>query len=61
VRDGRASRFHARIVADGAEWFVEDTGSSNGTFIDGTRVTRAPLGAGAILTVGDTSLRIADA
>jgi hypothetical protein len=61
LRDGRASRYHARIVADGAEWYVEDAGSSNGTFVDGARVERAPLKAGATLTIGDTPLRVTDA
>jgi hypothetical protein len=61
VRDGRASRYHARIAADGAHWFVEDAGSSNGTFVDGNQVERAPLKPGTTLTIGDTSLRVVEA
>jgi hypothetical protein len=60
VHDGRASRFHARIVAGDDTWYVEDTGSSNGTFVDGRRVERAPLGAGARLTIGDTLFTVLD-
>jgi hypothetical protein len=61
VRDGRASRRHARITADGTAWYVEDTGSSNGTFVDGAQVDRMRLERGAILTIGDTSLRVVEA
>ena len=61
VRDGRASRRHARITADGSSWYVEDTGSSNGTYVDGTKVDRLRLEDGAILTIGDTPLRVVEA
>jgi hypothetical protein len=60
LRDARASRSHARIIADGSGWSVEDAGSSNGTFVDGARVRRSRLDRGQILTVGDTSLRVVD-
>ena len=60
VRDGRASRRHARIVADGTGWSVEDAGSSNGTFVDGAQVRRSRLDRGQILTVGDTLLKVVE-
>ncbi len=47
------SRQHARLVRQGGNWFVEDAGSSNGTFLNGSRVTgRIPLGAGDTLQIG---------
>jgi pSer/pThr/pTyr-binding forkhead associated (FHA) protein len=58
IRDPRVSRAHARIVADGDGWAVEDAGSSNGTFVDGAQVRRARLERGQTLTLGDTSLRV---
>ena len=59
LRDARASRRHAAIRAEGGGWAVEDVGSSNGTYLDGVRVTgRGRLEAGQILTVGDTSLKV---
>jgi hypothetical protein len=61
VRDPRVSRRHARIVADGDGWAVEDLGSSNGTFLDGVAVRRARLERGQTLTIGDTSLRVGEA
>ena len=43
VRDSRASRLHARIVADGLQYAIEDTGSRHGVFVNGARVTKQPL------------------
>jgi FHA domain/Protein of unknown function (DUF3662) len=61
VRDARASRRHARIVADGTGWTVEDLGSSNGTYVDGAEVRRSRLDRGQTLTIGDTPLKVVDA
>jgi pSer/pThr/pTyr-binding forkhead associated (FHA) protein len=61
LRDARASRHHARIVADGTGWSVEDLGSSNGTFVDGAQVRRSRLDRGQTLTLGDTPLKVVDA
>ncbi len=58
VRDGRVSRRHARIVAAGSGFAIEDSGSSNGTFVDGTRITRAAVMAGTSVVVGETVLEI---
>lgn len=43
LRDNRASRNHARIVADNGDYYVEDLKSSHGVFVNGTRVTRQKL------------------
>ena len=61
VRDARASRHHAKIVADGTGWSVEDVGSSNGTFVDGAEVRRSRLDRGQTLTIGDTPLKVVEA
>ena len=37
------SRRHARISFDGKSYWIEDLGSSNGTFVDGRQI-RPPLG-----------------
>ena len=58
VRDGRVSRRHARVVADGNGFAIEDHDSSNGTFVDGTRIRRAPLAAGTSVVIGETVLEI---
>jgi hypothetical protein len=61
LRDARVSRQHARIIADGSGWTVEDLGSSNGTFVDGAQVRRSRLDRGQTLTIGDIPLKIVDA
>jgi transcriptional regulator with PAS, ATPase and Fis domain len=48
-----ASRRHARLGWDGPVLVVEDLKSRNGTFVDGERVERAPLGAGSLLRIGE--------
>ncbi len=45
--DDYASTRHARISLQGDEWYVEDLGSTNGTYLDRAKVTgptRVPLG-----------------
>ena len=46
--DDYASTRHARISQPGDDWYVEDLGSTNGTYLDRAKVTqptRVPLGA----------------
>lgn len=43
LRDNRASRMHARIVAEGGKYVVEDLNSRHGTYVNGERVTRQAL------------------
>ncbi|MDP9144172.1 MAG: FHA domain-containing protein, partial [Actinomycetota bacterium] len=45
--DDYASTRHARVSQQGEEWYVEDLGSTNGTYLDRAKVTgptRVPLG-----------------
>ena len=58
IPDGRISRHHARIVADGDGFAIEDLQSSNGTFVDGAPVQRARLHSGASIVVGETVLEV---
>src|SRR5262245_33906813 len=51
-------RFDAGIVRDGASYFVEDSGSLNGTFVNERRVQKAPLKDGDRVRLGSgASLR----
>lgn len=43
IRDSRASRSHARIVTEGADYVVEDAGSRHGVWVNGQRVARRVL------------------
>lgn len=54
LASSRVSRNHAQIHRVGDEYFVEDLGSRNGTFINGLPIRgRIPLGPGDRLGVGE--------
>jgi len=50
------SRAHVRLGFDGAGWFVEDLGSTNGTFLNGTRIERNALTWGDRVRAGEYTL-----
>lgn len=57
--DDYASGRHARLFPQGSRWFLEDLGSTNGTFVGQQRLTRAvPLDAGTPFRVGKTVLEL---
>ena len=58
VKDRSVSRKHAVIERRGDRWFVVDQNSSNGTYLDGKRVTEAPLANGQELRLGTVALGI---
>ncbi len=43
INSGKVSREHAAIVREGDAWFIEDLGSSNGTWFDARRITRRQI------------------
>ena len=55
------SRIHCRLTAGAAELEVVDLDSTNGTFVNGRRVSRAALKDGDVLGVGRVSLTISRA
>jgi hypothetical protein len=58
ARDEYASSNHARVEPRRDGVWVEDVGSTNGTYLNGTRLTHAKrLTPGDILRVGETELR----
>jgi pSer/pThr/pTyr-binding forkhead associated (FHA) protein len=57
--DDFASARHARIFPQDGGWFVEDLGSTNGTFAGSARVTEPTrLEAGVPVRVGRTVLEL---
>ena len=56
VNDALASRVHAVLVSSPAGLEIRDNNSSNGTFVNGTLITRAMLRDGDIVTIGNTDL-----
>jgi Protein of unknown function (DUF3662)/FHA domain len=56
VRDGRASRHHARIDGRRGTLVLSDLGSTNGSFVNDRRVESVALGEGDRIRIGTTSL-----
>jgi hypothetical protein len=46
INSGKVSREHAAVVRDGAEFFIEDLGSSNGTWFNKQRIKRRKVEEG---------------
>jgi len=59
IPDGRASREHAEVRYEMGTWWVSDLGSTNGTFVNGSRVERAPVGPADEVQIGDTTFTVA--
>jgi pSer/pThr/pTyr-binding forkhead associated (FHA) protein len=57
--DDYASTRHARIAASGDQWFVEDLGSTNGTYIGTVRITQpTTITLGTQVRIGKTILEL---
>jgi transcriptional regulator with GAF, ATPase, and Fis domain len=56
VKDRTVSRFHCRLIHDATGWRVTDSGSSNGTTLDGVKVRDAEIGTKGTLTLGDSKI-----
>ena len=57
--DDYVSTRHARIAASGDQWFVEDLGSTNGTYIGSRRLTQpTTLQLGSQVRIGKTVLEL---
>lgn len=55
IDDDRASRAHAQVRPSARGWIVEDVGSTNGTRVNGFRMTAQLLLDGDIVTIGATT------
>ena len=56
--DSSASRRHASISPSPAGLIVQDLGSTNGTYVNGQRVTSATVKPGDLVRIGATTFRI---
>ena len=59
LSDDYVSTHHARLVPRDDAWVLEDLGSTNGTFLDRTKVTApTPVPIGVPIRVGKTTLEL---
>jgi pSer/pThr/pTyr-binding forkhead associated (FHA) protein len=59
VEDDFASAAHAMLTFRGRAWFIEDQGSTNGTYVNGHRIDRpVALSYGDEVTIGRVRMRL---
>lgn len=59
VEDDFASATHAMLTFRGRAWFIEDQGSTNGTYVNGHRIDRpVALSYGDEVTIGRVRMRL---
>ncbi|MGI9824988.1 FHA domain-containing protein FhaB/FipA [Agromyces sp. Marseille-Q5079] len=59
IRDDYTSTHHARMMLWSGRWMIQDLDSTNGTFLDGVRVTApVPIPIGATIKVGATTFEL---
>lgn len=59
LTDDYASTRHARLSQRGSEWYVEDLGSTNGTYLDRVKVTTAVrVPVGMPIRIGKTAIEL---
>ncbi len=61
IADEKTSGVHAEVVCDGGRYVLRDLGSTNGTTMDGRRVTEVVLGPGDSFTIGRVRIQFRDA
>ena len=52
--DPLCSRCHAELICEEDGWWIRDTGSGNGTYLNGQRIERGRLNVGGMFRVGST-------
>lgn len=60
LADDAVSQTHAMVFVDEAGVSLVDVASTNGTYVNGRRVTEAELLAGDLLRVGETRIEVRD-
>lgn len=59
LADTYASQMHARVFPKDGTWFVEDLGSTNGTYLNRAKVTApSEVGPGDEIRIGKTTLEV---
>ena len=48
----KVSKYQAKIIQENQEWFIEDLNSSNGTYINGKRISKCKISLSDEVTIG---------
>lgn len=59
IADNTVSSHHARLFLQGTQWYVQDLGSTNGTFVNEQRVSQHPVRTGDKVRLGAIVIQIA--
>ena len=59
IKDDYTSNNHAKIVRWRDQWVVQDLGSTNGTFVEGARISEStPVQVGSAVRIGTTTFEL---
>ncbi|SFS10266.1 Forkhead associated (FHA) domain, binds pSer, pThr, pTyr [Agrococcus baldri] len=59
IKDDYTSNQHAKIVRWRDQWVVQDLGSTNGTFVEGARISEStPVRVGSAVRIGTTTFEL---
>src|SRR2546430_15775010 len=58
IPEPSVSSHHCEVLLKGNDVLVKDLNSTNGTFINGEKITEAPLKRGQVLRLGQIELRL---
>jgi pSer/pThr/pTyr-binding forkhead associated (FHA) protein len=59
IKDDYTSNNHAKVVRWRDQWMVQDLGSTNGTYVDGKRISEAtPVQVGSAVRIGTTTFEL---
>lgn len=58
IPDSTVSGGHAKLVNEGGNWYIIDNGSTNGTFVNGTRINKQRISSNDVIKLGAAFLKI---
>ena len=56
----KVSRYHARLIKENDNWFIEDLGSSNGTYVNGKKIKKISVSDKDSVLIGGIPLKLED-